>query len=147
GLSAEHGFVAPVKQEQVPALHTSSTAVVHALTALPDRPKAATSSLHDFEVQSAGGGAALAPETKTPAASATVANMTASSLDKLAIEPPLAVSQPKSKIDFEARPVAGLRADCQDEKCRKRELPSLRAHRPASRIAHREGTHPSARRV
>jgi hypothetical protein len=48
---------------------------------------AVTSSAQFFELQA--GGAALAPETKTPAASATVANMTAALLAIVAISSPL----------------------------------------------------------
>jgi hypothetical protein len=66
---------------------------------------AVTSSLQFFELQA--GGAALAPETKTPATRVAVANMTATCLSNLFIvEPPLAVFQSKSKIDFDARPHA-----------------------------------------
>jgi len=67
-------------------LHCSRTDCLQALKSAPDKaPHAAViSSAHCFEPQS--GGAALAPETKTPAASATAANVTTARL--VMVEPP-----------------------------------------------------------
>jgi hypothetical protein len=107
---AEGGVVAPVVhggsagfvQEQNVSpliLHWSRTNFLQALKSAPDKPAhahaAAISSAHGFEPQS--GGAALGPETKTPAASATVANMTAAPRAILVIvEPPVAVPMQRS---------------------------------------------------
>ena len=57
-------------------LHCSRTNLLQALKSAPDKPPhaAVISSAQGFEPQS--GGAALAPETKTPAASATANNVT-----------------------------------------------------------------------
>jgi len=76
-----------IVQVQVPALHWSRTADLQALRAAPDKPAhpAAISSEHAFEPQIAG--AALAPETKTPAPSATAANVTTAL--RVIVEPPL----------------------------------------------------------
>src|SRR5262245_52201948 len=65
-----------IVQVQVPAVHWSRIDALQALRAAPDKPAhpAAISSAHCFEPQS--GGAAFAPETKTPAASATANNVT-----------------------------------------------------------------------
>src|SRR5262245_24214809 len=62
-----------IVQVQVPALHWSRIADLQALRAAPDKPAhpVAISSEHAFEPQS--DGAALAPETKAPAPSATAA--------------------------------------------------------------------------
>ena len=76
-----------IVQVQVPALHWSRIDDLQALRAAPDKPAhpAAISSEHAFEPQLAG--AALAPETKTPAPSATAANVTTAL--RVIVEPPL----------------------------------------------------------
>jgi len=76
-----------IVQVQVPALHWSRIDDLQALRAAPDKPAhpAAISSEHAFEPQLAG--AALAPETKTPAASATANNVTAAFLVIVALPP------------------------------------------------------------
>jgi hypothetical protein len=101
-------------QEQVPALHAASTALLQSLRALPERPPsmAVTSSEQFFPLQV--GAAALAPETKTPAASATVANMTAAPRAILVIfePPPMAVPTLRSISALYHR-VLPLRHACQ----------------------------------
>src|SRR5262245_52179570 len=97
-------------QVQVPALHWSRSDDLQALRAAPDKPAhpAAISSAHCFEPQS--GGAALAPETKTPAASAIAANVTTARL--VIVEPPLWPFP--AKLDFGPLPaVPRLRHACQ----------------------------------
>src|SRR5262249_40743921 len=78
------------------ALHWSRIADLQALRAAPDKPAhpVAISSEHAFEPQS--DGAALAPETKTPAPSAIAANVTTAL--RVIVEPPYGRSNPK--IDF-----------------------------------------------
>ena len=78
-----------IVQVQVPALHWSRIDALQALRAAPDKPAhpAAISSAHAFEPQIEG--AALAPETKTPAPSATANNVTAAFL--VIVGPPVAV--------------------------------------------------------
>jgi hypothetical protein len=75
-----------IVQVQVPALHWSRIDALQALRAAPDKPAhpAAISSAHCFEPQS--DGAALARETKTPAASVTAANATTT--PRVIVEPP-----------------------------------------------------------
>jgi hypothetical protein len=75
-----------IVQVHVPALHWSRIDDLQALRAAPDKPghPAAISSEHAFEPQI--GGAALAPETKTPAPSATAANVTTAL--RVIVEPP-----------------------------------------------------------
>jgi hypothetical protein len=75
-------------------LHSATTALLQSLKAAPDKlpHAAATSSAHCFEPQSEG--AALAPETKTPAASATAANVTTTLL--VIVSPPMAVPMLRS---------------------------------------------------
>src|SRR5262249_14197565 len=93
----EVGSAIGTLQEQVPALHWPTTKLVQALAALPVRAPPSmtvTSSVQVFVLQV--GGAALAPETKTPVASTTVATKTAALLVVLVIvgPPPLAVPFP-----------------------------------------------------
>src|SRR5262245_10719643 len=85
-----HGGSAGFVQEQNVSpliLHCSRTDCLQALKSAPDKaPHAAViSSEHCFEPQS--GGAALGPETKTPAASATANNVTAAFLVIVAPSP------------------------------------------------------------
>jgi hypothetical protein len=72
------GSVGSVQEQNVSPLilHWSRTNLLQALKSVPDKPAhpAAISSAHCFEPQS--GCAALGPETKTPAPSATAANVT-----------------------------------------------------------------------
>jgi hypothetical protein len=95
-----HGGSAGFVQEQNVSpliLHCSRTNFLQALKSAPDKaPHSAwISSAHCFEPQS--GGAALGPETKTPAASATVANRTAAPRAILVIVgPPVAVPMQRS---------------------------------------------------
>jgi hypothetical protein len=81
-------------------LHWSRTNLLQALKSAPDKVPhaAAISSAHCFEPQS--GAAALAPETKTPAPSATAANVTTA--PRVIVESPYGRSNPK--IDFGALP-------------------------------------------
>jgi hypothetical protein len=74
-------------QVHIPALHWSRIDDLQALRAAPDKPghPAAISSEHAFAPQI--GDAALAPETKTPAPSATAANVTTAL--RVIVEPPL----------------------------------------------------------
>src|SRR5262245_34079151 len=83
-----------------PALHWARIDDLQALRAAPDKPAhpAAISSEHAFAPQIEG--AALAPETKTPAPSATAANVTPAL--RVIVEPPCGRSN--SKIDFGALP-------------------------------------------
>jgi hypothetical protein len=69
-------------------LHCSTTDFLHARNSSPTKAPHAelTSSAHCFEPQS--GGAALAPETKTPAASTTAANVTTAPLIIVIVKPP-----------------------------------------------------------
>jgi hypothetical protein len=88
-VGVQSGSPGCIVQVQVPALHWSRINDLQALRAMADKPAqpAATSSEQFFELQA--GGAALAPETNTPAASATAANVTPARL--VMVEPPVAV--------------------------------------------------------
>src|SRR5262249_32598676 len=93
----EVGAAIGTPREHEPALHWPATKPEQALAALPVRAPPSmtvTSSVQVFVLQV--GGAALAPETKTPVASTTVANKTAALLVVLVIvgPPPLAVPFP-----------------------------------------------------
>jgi hypothetical protein len=92
-VGVQSGSPGCIVQVQVPAVHWSRIAALQALRAAPDKPAhpAAISSAHCFEPQS--GGAALAPETKTPAPSATAANVTTAL--RVIVEPPYGRSNPK----------------------------------------------------
>jgi hypothetical protein len=88
--SAHEGSVGSPVQVQLGVLHSLFTHFLQAERAPPDKPAHATadSSAHALLPQI--GGAALALETKTPAASATLANMTTALLAVLVIvEAPL----------------------------------------------------------
>jgi len=84
---------------------------LQALKSAPDKPAhpAAISSAHCFEPQS--GAAALAPETKTPAPSATAANVTPAL--RVIVEPPYGRSNPKI-VSALYRRVVTLRHACQE---------------------------------
>jgi hypothetical protein len=106
-----HGGSAVFVQEQNVSpltLHCSRTDFLQALKSAPDKPpqNMATSSEHCFEPQS--GGAAFALETKTPAASATVANMTAAPRAILVIVGPPYMAVPVCDIDLGALPTAAF---------------------------------------
>src|SRR5262249_25837856 len=95
-VGAHAGSAGFVQEQNVSPLilHWSRTNFLQTLKPEPDKPAhaAAISSAHCFEPQS--DGAAFAPETKTPAASATVANRTAAPRAILIIvEPPLGLPQ------------------------------------------------------
>ena len=83
------GSVGSVQEQNVSPLilHWSRTNFLQALKSAPDKPAhpAAISSTHCFEPQS--GAAALGPETKTPAPSATAVNVTTAL--RVIVEPPL----------------------------------------------------------
>src|SRR5262249_13568105 len=85
------------------ASHWARMDDLQALRAAPDKPAhpAETSSEHAFEPQIEG--AALAPETKTPAPSATAANVTPAL--RVIVEPPYGRSNPK--IELWTRKVPG----------------------------------------
>src|SRR5262249_38489394 len=102
-VTGHSGSPGCIVQVQVPALHWSTIDALQALRAAPDKPAhpAVISSAHCFEPQS--GGAGLAPETKTPPASATAANVTPAL--RVIVEPPYGRSNPK--IDFGALPPRG----------------------------------------
>src|SRR5262249_17423341 len=72
---------------------------LQALRAAPDKPAhpAAISSAHAFEPQIEG--AALAPETKTPAPSATAANVTPAL--RVIVEPPYGRSRARDRCSYE----------------------------------------------
>src|SRR5262249_24531830 len=94
---------------------------------LPDKPAhpAAISSVQDFEPQS--GGAAFAPETKTPAQSASTTNVTTAFL--VIVEPPMAVPSPSPRSISTARP---LRVPVFDPLVKTKSvagMPALRPHR------------------
>jgi len=102
-VTGQLGSPGCIVQVQVPALHWARIDDLQALRAAPDKPAhpAAISSAHAFEPQIEG--AALAPETKTPAPSATAANVTPAL--RVIVEPPYGRSNPK--IDFGALPPRG----------------------------------------
>src|SRR4030095_6365846 len=97
-------------QEQIGGmiLHWAITALLHVLRAMPDKPAhpAATSSAQAFLVHTF---CALATEgTKTPAPSATAANVTTAPLIIAIVEPPYGRSRVNS--DFAALSVLGARS-------------------------------------
>src|SRR5262249_48435293 len=96
-VTGHSGSPGCIVQVQVPALHWSRIDDLQALRAAPDKPghPAAISSEHAFEPQIEG--AALAPETKTPAPSATAVNATTT--PRVIVEPPY---MPRSRIVLSA---------------------------------------------
>ena len=106
------GSVGSVQEQNVSplVLHCSRTNLLQALKSAPDKlPHAAViSSAHCLEPQS--GGAASAPETKTPAATATAANVTTARL--VMVEPPYGRSRLSSNFGA-LPPCATLRHACQ----------------------------------
>src|SRR5262245_32762808 len=105
-------------QVQVPVLHCAMADLRHMLRALPDKPAhpAAISSEQDLLLH-AGGAAVVTEETKTPAPSATAANVTPTLLVIVIVEPPArhqfgALSRdrpdPADPVQREAPPRAGV---------------------------------------
>jgi hypothetical protein len=102
-------------QVQSPVLHWSIIDFLQVLRSLPEKAPHAEliSSAHAFEPQI--GGAAFAPETKTPAQSATAINVTTAFL--VIVEPPMAVRRSHLEIGFGVMyRVPRLRHACQDQK-------------------------------
>jgi hypothetical protein len=88
-------------QVHIPALHWLITFLEHWLAAMPEKaPHAELISSEQFFLPHAGG-AALAPETKTPAVSATAANVTTAFL--VIVEPPYGRSHPVAVADPKVR--------------------------------------------
>ena len=117
----EVGSLRGTLQKQVPALHAATTAFEQFLSALPVRRPPSmtpTSSEQSFELQA--GGAALAPETKTPAASATAANVTTARL--VMVEPPRGRSELSSISALPPHATASTRVKEES----RAEMPALR---------------------